>query len=195
MIKLGHITKSFGETAVLADFSLELPDRGIICITGPSGCGKTTLLRILAGLETPESGRIDGLSGRKLSYVFQEDRLLPWVTAAQNIRLAQGETPLKPAAVYLEEMGLGQQGEKYPAALSGGQRRRVAFLRGLAFLEGEPNGILLLDEPFNGLDEQASRVLCEKIGALPEGTLVLLVTHQTEPAQWLDAQFVSMNGQ
>lgn len=192
MICLSHLEKSFGQTPVLVDFSKDLPDFGVVCITGPSGCGKTTLLRLLAGLVPPDAGTITGMEKRKIAYVFQEDRLLPWVTAAENIRLVQKDAPIQAPMDYLAALGLASQGEKYPAALSGGQRRRVAFLRGLAFLEEVSDGILLLDEPFNGLDQNAIRLLCQKIKELPPQTLVVLVTHQIEPAKWLDAQFLSM---
>ena len=88
MIRIKDLQKSYGEKPVLSHFSHDLPDNGIVCLTGASGRGKTTLLRILAGLETADGGSVTGLSGRKIAFVFQEDRLLPWITAQQNIRLA-----------------------------------------------------------------------------------------------------------
>lgn len=89
MIRIQNLQKAYGEKKVLDHFSRELPDHGVVCLTGASGRGKTTLLRILAGLEPADGGRITGMDGRKIAFVFQEDRLLPWITAEQNIRLAQ----------------------------------------------------------------------------------------------------------
>ena len=88
MIRIQNLQKAYGEKKVLDHFSRELPDHGDVCLTGASGRGETTLLRILAGLEPADGGRITGMDGRKIAFVFQEDRLLPWITAEQNIRLA-----------------------------------------------------------------------------------------------------------
>ena len=89
MIRIQNLQKAYGKKKVLDHFSCELPDHGVVCLTGASGRGKTTLLRILAGLEPADGGRITGMDGRKIAFVFQEDRLLPWITAEQNIRLAR----------------------------------------------------------------------------------------------------------
>ena len=192
MIRIKDLQKSYGEKPVLSHFSHDLPDNGIVCLTGASGRGKTTLLRILAGLETADGGNVTGLSGRKIAFVFQEDRLLPWITAQQNIRLAQPAGAKRPVGELLALAGLDSaDGQKYPGQLSGGQRRRVAFLRGIAFLEGVENGVLLLDEPFNGLDAEAAGKLCGMLRSLAPQTLVLLVSHQLAPLQALDVSFFS----
>ena len=192
MIRIKDLQKSYGEKPVLSHFSHDLPDNGIVCLTGASGRGKTTLLRILAGLETADGGSVTGLSGRKIAFVFQEDRLLPWITAQQNIRLAQPAGAKRPVGELLALAGLDSaDGQKYPGQLSGGQRRRVAFLRGIAFLEGVKNGVLLLDEPFNGLDAEAAGKLCGMLRSLAPQTLVLLVSHQLAPLQALDVSFFS----
>ena len=101
MIRIKDLQKSYGEKPVLSHFSHDLPDNGIVCLTGASGRGKTTLLRILAGLETADGGSVTGLSGRKIAFVFQEDRLLPWITAQQNIRLAQPAGAKRPVGELL----------------------------------------------------------------------------------------------
>ncbi len=195
MIQIEKLQKAYGGRPVLDRFSMTLPDSGVVCITGVSGRGKTTLLRILSGLEPADGGKILGLAGRKIAYVFQEDRLLPWATAAQNIRLVQpqgGENP--PPETLLAQAGLEPEvAGRYPGQLSGGQRRRVAFLRGVAFLSDAPAGILLLDEPFNGLDGAAAQKLCAMVGSLSPGVLTVLVSHQTAPLRDLQVSYFSMD--
>ena len=117
MIRIKDLQKSYGEKPVLSHFSHDLPDNGIVCLTGASGRGKTTLLRILAGLETADGGSVTGLSGRKIAFVFQEDRLLPWITAQQNIRLAQPAGAKRPVGELLALAGLDS---------ADGQKRRFA---------------------------------------------------------------------
>ena len=183
MIRIQNLQKAYGEKKVLDHFSRELPDHGVVCLTGASGRGKTTLLRILAGLEPADGGRITGMDGRKIAFVFQEDRLLPWITAEQNIRLAQPAGAKRSVRELLS----------HPGRLSGGQRRRVAVLRGVGFLEDAADGILLLDEPFNGLDEAAAGRICQILRMLPPRTLTLLVSHQLAPIQGLNVSFFSMD--
>ena len=87
-LEVCHLKKHYAGQTVLEDFSLTLPSEGVTALCGPSGCGKTTLMRLIAGLETADAGTINGLDGAKISMVFQEDRLLPWCTAEQNIAIA-----------------------------------------------------------------------------------------------------------
>ena len=194
MIRIQNLQKAYGEKKVLDHFSCELPDHGVVCLTGASGRGKTTLLRILAGLEPADGGRITGMDGRKIAFVFQEDRLLPWITAEQNIRLAQPAGAKRSVRELLSLAGLeAADGAKHPGQLSGGQKRRVAVLRGVGFLEDAADGILLLDEPFNGLDEAAAGRICQILRMLPPQTLTLLVSHQLAPIQGLNVSFFSMD--
>lgn len=115
-----HLSLSFGEKVVLEDFSLNIPDRGIIALQGPSGCGKTTLLRILAGLQPPAAGTFPSLSPDQAALLFQDDRLLPWRRVSQQLtdvlpRERWGEVP-----TLLELAELTGEEERYPAQLSGG---------------------------------------------------------------------------
>ena len=115
-MKLTHVSFAYGDKVILDHFSLELPDEGITALAGPSGCGKTTLLRLLAGLETAQSGTIDAPADTAL--LFQEDRLLPGLTAAGQIGvvLPRGES----SAPWLETVGLAGASTLLPEELSGG---------------------------------------------------------------------------
>ena len=147
-MKLTHVSFAYGDKVILDHFSLELPDEGITALAGPSGCGKTTLLRLLAGLATAQSGTIDAPADTAL--LFQEDRLLPGLTAAGQIGvvLPKGES----SAPWLEAVGLADASMLLPEELSGGMRRRVALARCLAY--GQRKKLLLLDEPFTGIDPE-----------------------------------------
>ena len=174
MISAEHITVCYGEKRVLDDFSLVLPETGITALSGPSGCGKTTLLRVLAGLEHPISGRITGLSLRSAALLFQEDRLFPWRRTGEQIadvlpRARRGEAGRWLALVELEE-----EARSYPGALSGGMGRRLALARALAC----GGGLYLLDEPFTGVDAARAARILERVRAL--GVPVLLSSHEAE---------------
>jgi NitT/TauT family transport system ATP-binding protein len=172
-IKLERLNLAFGGLPVLEDFSLELPDSGELCLSGPSGCGKTTLLFVLAGLHRPHSGQIRGLGKQRISMLFQEDRLLPWLSAAENVALVLPSGRAEQARPWLELVELGPEAGQLPRELSGGMRRRVALARALAY-EGD---ILLLDEPTNGLDHGLAQRIMGRIRKRYAGRLLLTVTH------------------
>ena len=168
------LTLSFGDKAVLDRFSLQIPGRGVTALTGPSGCGKTTLLRVLAGLEQPQGGCVEGISPRETAILFQDDRLLPWRTVEQHLTdvLPRDQRGRVPELLALAEL----EGEECtrPAALSGGMGRRLALARCLAL----PARLYLLDEPFAGVDLARALRILNRLKALPAP--VLLVSH--EPA-------------
>ncbi len=177
MIRLEDITLGYaGGATPIRGLTATLPARGVVAVTGPSGCGKTTLLRLLAGLLPPLSGRLEGLDGLRVSAVFQEDRLLPWLTVKENVALVNGEgDPL----VWLKAMELEEKQNEYPGALSGGMQRRTALARALHF----GGDILLLDEPFKGLDEALRARVAPILGdAFP---LLVLAAHSAREAQYL----------
>lgn len=172
MIQLQNITLRYGDRLVLDRFSLEIPGRGLTALSGPSGCGKTTLLRVMAGLEIPQEGVVAGTAPAQTALLFQEDRLLPWRTVGQNIadvlpRARRGETSRWLAFAELE----GEENAR-PAALSGGMARRLALAR-CAALGG---ALLLLDEPFAGVDAKRTARLLERLRELE--VPVVLTTHQ-----------------
>jgi NitT/TauT family transport system ATP-binding protein len=153
VFRFENVHKTLGQTRVLEGFSLQAEKGKILCLVGPSGCGKTTILQLLAGLELPDAGRITGTEGLKISYVFQEPRLLLWKTVAGNMDFVLRDA-FSPArrqeiiAEYLSLMGLYEYRDSYPKALSGGMKQRLALCRALAF----PHDLLLLDEPLKSLD-------------------------------------------
>lgn len=172
MISVQHVTLSFGGKTVLADFSLVLPDGGVTALSGPSGCGKTTLLRVLAGLQRPEFGDVEGVG--RAALLFQEDRLLPWRTVEQQISDVLPNEHRGETSRWLELVELTGEERSYPGTLSGGMGRRLALARALA-LGGET---YLLDEPFAGVDSHRAVRILQRIRAL--GKPVLLITHETE---------------
>ena len=174
MIKLQNLTLRYGDKLVLDHFSLEIPDGGLTALSGPSGCGKTTLLRVIAGLARAEGGTVSGVNPARTAFLFQEDRLLPWRTVSQHItdvlpRNGQGE-----AGRWLAFAELTGEGDAYPAALSGGMARRLALAR-CAALGGE---LLLLDEPFAGVDRSRTARMLERLREL--NVPAVLATHQPQ---------------
>ena len=186
-IRLERVSKSFGEKRVLADFSLDLPDSGAVCLFGPSGCGKTTLLRLICGLEEPDGGRIDVPKGTRFSVHFQEDRLLPWCTVRENLALAMPEERVDG---WLRAIGLPDVGKQYPDELSGGMRRRVALARAL----GHDSDVLILDEPLRELDAPTADRMLSLIREHQRGRLLLLVTHDRAQAEALGCRMIEMPG-
>lgn len=187
MIELDRVFFSYGEKHIFSSLSLRLPDAGQVAVLGPSGCGKTTLLRLIAGLETPDAGVIR--RPERIACCFQEDRLLPWYTARENVALflpqAARQDKARAARLaqgWLERVGLGAEGDAYPDALSGGMKRRVALARALAY----EAPVLLLDEPFRALDEQTHADMLRLARALCQGRLLVLVTHDERDAQGME---------
>ncbi len=162
---------------IISNFSLCLPLGARVALMGESGRGKTTLVRLMLGLIRPTEGKIEYDEGEKLSVVFQEDRLLPWVNALQNVAVVSN---VDAAAAALDEMELAGAANMLPGELSGGMQRRVAIARALAF----GGNVLLLDEPFKGLDDELKRRVASVIDsyAVKNGASIVLVTHDANDA-------------
>lgn len=194
MIILKNITKTYDTLPVLNNLSLTLEKGGRYCLMGPSGTGKTTLLRLLMGLEQPDSGSILTTWGRAfedlaVSPVFQEDRLCEFFSPIENVMMTAGRFR-KPAQVKWE-LGrlLPEECLTRPAStLSGGMKRRAAIMRALL----TPSDILLMDEPFTGLDGEMKHRVIDYIKEKQEGRLLLLTTHQEEDVDLLEAKLLRL---
>ena len=181
MIKLRNITLRYGDKLVLDRLSLDLPAQGLTALSGPSGCGKTTLLRVMAGLERPQGGAVDGLDPTRTAFLFQEDRLLPWRTVGQHITDVLPRPRRGELAEWLAFAELKDEAAAYPAALSDGMARRLALAR-CAALGGD---VLLLDEPFSGVDPARTGRLMDRLRGL--NVPVILSTHQSTVLERCDA--------
>nr|WP_243898693.1 ATP-binding cassette domain-containing protein [Intestinimonas butyriciproducens] len=170
----------------MEDFSLSLPDRGVTALSGPSGCGKTTLLRVLAGLQRPDAGCLTGLDPARTVLLFQENRLLPWRTAEENIADVLPRERRGEAGRWLALAELSGEASARPAALSGGMARRLALVRALA-LASLGCSALLLDEPFTGVDGPRAARLMEAVRALE--VPVLLSAHEGDTLALADQIF------
>ncbi len=181
MITIDRLNLSYGGQQVLKDCSLRVETGSHVALMGPSGCGKTSLINVIAGLLTPDSGKVT-VEGQ-VSYVFQEPALFPWLTAVENINVVLSDSPetLPRAEQLLDAAGLSHCRDKYPHQLSGGQKQRIAICRALAY----GGDILLLDEPLKGLDpdtrDQITRLLLQEWA----GKTLLLVTHDQSEADSL----------
>lgn len=182
-LRIHNLSKSYDHIPVFQNVSLELEEGGVYCLMAPSGAGKTTLLRILMGLEAPDAGRVEGLDGRPISAVFQEDRLCLHLNAAGNIRLV--DPVCSDAELRQELLALlpADSLSKPVSSFSGGMRRRVSLLRAMLSW-GE---VLLFDEPFNGLDEQIRQKAIQYVQKRRNHRTLLFTTHHMEEAKALNA--------
>lgn len=182
--------KAFAGHTVLQDVHLQLAEGEVVSLLGPSGCGKSTLLRIVAGLERDYSGQ--ALRGEgEVAFVFQEPRLMPWLTVAENIGFADDRAYDRPrVAQLIREVGLEGFEQTLPKQLSGGMAQRVAIARGLY---SRPR-VLLLDEPFSAVDAFTRMKLQDLLLALAahHGIALLLVTHDVDEALYLGDRVLVM---
>ena len=187
-LKIRGISKSFDGKKVLRNVNASFPAGSVTCLLGPSGYGKTTLLRIIAGLEKPDTGSVGGVP-EQIGFVFQEDRLCEDFSAVSNVRLVTGKSMPKEEIVrHLTEIGLGDSLDKPVREYSGGMKRRVAIVRAVCY----PAELLILDEPFKGLDEKLRLEVIGYIRKYSKGKTVLCVTHEPEDAERLGGKNIEM---
>lgn len=187
-LEVSGLYKAYDGVPVLENVSFTA-ETGITCLMAPSGAGKTTLLRILLGLEKADAGEIRGLEGARLSAVFQEDRLLEHLSARENLHFVLGaEYDADAADDLLTVLRLGDTDEKAVRLFSGGMKRRLALARALCV----PFDLLVLDEPFAGLDGENRVRALAVIRARAAGKTVLLVTHDPADAQGPDTNRITL---
>ena len=188
-IKITGLEKFFGENHVLRDLNVELKDGGIYCLMGPSGMGKTTLLRILLGLERAEAGTITGIDPDQTTAMFQEDRLCPVLTPVENVALICRKKADRRAVRKSLERILPATCMDQPASeLSGGMKRRVALARALY----EPGKLVILDEPFTGLDRETKQEVIDYLLEQQNGRILLVATHGEDDAALLGAEIIRL---
>ena len=207
MLELRNISKKFGKKEILSNFSLTIPEKQILAIVGPSGGGKTTLLRMLAGLETIDSGEIfydgeslplDELEKRNLlGFVFQDFQLFPHLSVMENLILSPIKTmgmseadAKKKARDLLVRLGLEAHADAYPYSLSGGQKQRVALARAMMI---DPE-VIGYDEPTSALDPEL-RLEVEKLILQNRelGMTQIVVTHDLQFAENIADQILKVD--
>lgn len=200
-IRISNLFKSYGSHPVLADVTMELSGPGIYCLMSPSGSGKTTLFRILMGLEKQDQGDISvwdwrtappapiSLSSLRISVVFQEDRLIEFMTPLENAALVLPGRPSRDMLFTELSRLLPEESLTRPVStLSGGMRRRCALMRALL----APSDLLLLDEPFTGLDEETKKEAIRCLLEKADGRPVLMTTHSAKEAALLHASILRL---
>ena len=209
MIRFEHVNKSFGAEKVLVDFSLHIEEGEFLTVIGRSGCGKTTMLRMINGLQIPDSGKVlvEGQDAakadlialrRRIGYVIQNKGLFPHMTVEENItyvpvisRKKDKQENRKLALRLLQTVGLAQEmADRYPAELSGGQQQRVGIARALA----ADAKILLMDEPFGALDEITKRAMQDEMLSLQKKLhmTIVFITHDIREAMKLGDRVLVM---
>ena len=181
-VTLKNIKKSYGDRIIFDNFNRGIVVDKPVVLMGESGVGKTTLARMIAGLEKPDFGEITGVP-EAVSFMFQEDRLLPWLSAKENVEYVSDK---EAADYYLEKVLLGGEKDTPVADLSGGMKRRVALARALAY----KSELVILDEPFKGLDFELKKKMTALISE--EKRRFLIITHEEEDAALLGAKVINI---
>ena len=183
MISFENVCFSYNRIPVITDLSVTIGSGERACLSARSGTGKTTVIRLALGLIKPDKGQVTRSEGFTPSVVFQEDRLIPWKNAIQNVSMFSDE---EKAREMLLRLGLEEAFEKLPSELSGGMKRRVALARALCHEYDH----LILDEPFTGLDDATKQTCIEVINNELNGRTLLIATHDIEDAKKLGAAVI-----
>lgn len=189
-IIIKDISKRYGRTVVFKNFNLEIKEQQTTVIMGASGVGKTTLLNVLLRLEKPDSGKVEGLAGKKVVAVFQENRLVEHLDSMRNIEVVcKKDFSRKELLEEFKQVGLEDVANKSVSELSGGMKRRVAIVRSV-FVDSD---IIVMDEPFKGLDLELKSKVIKYIRNKTRGKTVIIVTHNLDEVSELEAEKVKLN--
>ena len=187
MIEVNNLSFSFGNDKIISDLSINLEEGKTYCIMGKSGIGKTTLMKLLAGLLKAEKGKITGTEKRKKSFIFQENRLLPWLNVYENVKyITDDEDKIMKA---LQATSLLDEKDKSADELSGGMARRLAIARAIAF-DGD---VFFIDEPLYGLDIKTSQGILELIRKTVKNKMAFIITHSPEEAFYLADEIIFLH--
>ena len=191
MISVQNLSKSFDGKPVLQNLSFKVADGEKIHLSAPSGVGKTTLLRILAGLESADKGTVTGVSPNQITFLFQEPRLFPQLTALENVTCihADAEKAKNKALQLLEKLGLSEAVNQYPDELSGGMKQRVALARTLSV----DRPVVFLDEPFPALDSELKDSVRKTVAEFCEDKTLILVSHDPQDAEILARRTIRLD--
>lgn len=188
-IEINHLSKCFKEKVVLQDFNAVFLENKINCLMGSSGAGKTTLINLLMGLMEPDAGEIKGIQGKRISAVFQEDRLIEHWNAMKNVKLVCEKTITEQMITQdFLCVELENDMDKPVKSFSGGMRRRVAIVRAML----AKSDLIILDEPFKGLDELLKIKVVDYVKLRSAGKTIILVTHDKEEVRLLEANLITI---
>lgn len=196
-LKIENLNKTYGDKIIYKDFNLELTNEKINCIIGESGGGKSTLLNMISGLIEMDSGKIVGVNKEEISYIFQEDRLIPWITVGENLKLSakayysEKDIDLKINEI-LELVHIRNVYNKYPEELSGGMKQRVNIGRALI----KPSKLILMDEPFKSIDYKTKYSIISELKDIfkKEKRMVIFVTHNVDEAIFMEGKIYVLGG-
>lgn len=181
MIIFKDISKSYGNRTVLKNFNIEIREGQTTFVLGKSGSGKTTFSKIVLGLEKIDTGEISGLDGKKISVVFQEDRLMENMTIGSNFKMTvNSHINSKQIIEKMEKIGLFQSLETKISELSGGMKRRISILR--AFLI--EFDLIVMDEPFRGLDDETKKIVMNFVIQNIKGKTAIIITHNKDEVEY-----------